>query len=769
MGTAVKQSKSKKEGIPQIVKFETTPSSLKDRLVSNRIHSAVSALASSSSPVSETDDFFHECVKNLSKAFGVKYAFIGVFEDETKSSIRSLAVSTDLKITENISYDLKGTPCEDCLNQQQVLIQEDVAEKYPEDDMLAEMELQSYFGSSIIDSNGHELGLVVILDTKPMAKDEWMYPIFALFADRISLELERINRQKDLRLAASVFENSREGIMLLDTDWKIRKANKAFSNISGWNEDEIIGLPVTKLATKDQTDFSICEISKRLAEQDHWENEIWSHQKNGGIYPEKRTISAVRDPQTKEVIHYISMTVDISEQKYAEQRINRLAKYDQITELPNRNYFNEKLNENISIARKQNTDLALMTLDLDGFKLINDMRGHQTGDRLLKLMGERLQYLPTNEIFCARIGGDEFTLLFNFNKKQDNLEAILNDRAEEIIDLVSHPYMLDGEETVITASIGIAIFSDESNDAQSLIQNSDQALYVAKKKGKNCFEYYKPEYSSNVENQFALTNLLRKALAKNQFEIHYQSKNKAKSHEIVGYEALIRWKLDDGVLVSPGQFIPVAEDSGMITEIGKWVIKEVFNQTKIWDHKGFHFGRISINISGRQLSDDKFVQWMKELIQETKTNPQYYELEITESWLIEDPDKSANVLTQLHDLGFHLSIDDFGVAHSSLNYLKCFPVDTIKIDRSFTRDITTSEESMAIISAIIAIGNNLNLNILAEGVETKEQLEKLESAGCNEIQGFYFSKPQPVNILEMAQRELQNSSEEFQAPHSISA
>lgn len=744
----MKLEESKSDKAPQIVKFETASKSRKEGLVSKRIHSAVSALASSSSPVSETDDFFQDCVKNLSKAFEVKYAFIGVFEDDTKSSIRSLAVSADLKITDNITYDLKGTPCEDCLNHQQVLIQEDVVNQYPEDDMLADMELQSYFGSAIIDSNGNELGLVVILDTERMEKDEWMYPIFALFADRISLELERINSQKDLRLAASVFENSQEGIMLLDTDWRIRKANQAFTKTSGWKEKEIIGLPVTKLATKNQTDFSTCKISKSLSEKNHWEGEIWSHQKNGGIYPEKRTISAVRDPETKEIIHYISMTVDISEQKYAEQRINRLARYDQITDLPNRNYFNEKLNEEISNARNKGSDLALMTLDLDGFKLINDMRGHSTGDRLLKLIGERLQYLPSNEIFAARIGGDEFTLLFSFKEKQDKLETILKSRAEEIIDLISHPYMLDGEETVITASIGIAIFSKESEDAQNLIKNSDLALYAAKKKGKNCFEYYKPELSSNVENQFALTNLLRKALTKNQFELHYQAKNKAKSHEVVGYEALIRWKLDDGVLVSPGQFIPVAEDSGMITEIGKWVFEEVINQTQSWLNSGFHFGRVAINISGRQLADDGFVEWVEALINKTKASPEHFELEITESWLIEDPDKSARVLSQLHDLGFKLSIDDFGVAHSSLNYLKCFPVDTIKIDRSFTRDILTSEESMAIVSAIIAIGNNLNLNILAEGIETEEQLKKLEAAGCNEIQGFYFSKPQPVCVLE---------------------
>ena len=729
------------------LKLDKVTNDPSETLVSTRINSAITALASASSPTSECDRFFQDCAINLAKAFEAKYAFIGIFEDETKSSIRSLAVSADGEIIDNITYNLTGTPCQDCLNQHQVLIESNVAALYPDDLMLTEMELESYFGRSIVDQNGVEMGIVVILDTSPMQKDQWMEPVFSLFADRISLELDRIKSQNNLRLAASVFEGSQEGIMLLDTDWKIRKANKAYTKISGWPEEELKGHSLLKRSSDTQSDFSLEEVEKCLNMNDHWQGEIWCHQKNGSIYPEYRTISAVRDTNTENIIHYICMSTDISEQKYAEQRINRLAKFDQITDLPNRNHFNETLNEEIKQARKENSCLALMTLDLDGFKIINEIRGHSTGDRLLKLIGERLQCLPANEIFTARTGGDEFTLLFKLKDKV-NSKITLADCATQIIELMSHPYMLDGEETIITASIGIAPFENKTDDAQSLIKKSDQSLDAAKKKGKNCFEFYKPEHSGKTESQFALATLLRKAISKNQFEMYYQSKLKAQTHEIIGYEALIRWKLDDGVIISPGQFIPVAEETGMISDIGRWVITEVFNQSKKWQNSGFHFGRLAINISGRQLSDECFFGWIENLLKETQTNPSNFELEITESWLIEDPDKSAKLLTKLHDLGFHLSIDDFGVAHSSLNYLKCFPIDKIKIDRSFTRDILTSEESMAIISAIIAIGNNLNLTTLAEGVETKDQLKKLEAAGCNEMQGFYFSKPEPVNILE---------------------
>lgn len=730
--------------LPPLDKVTNEPS---ETLISTRINSAISALASSSSPSSECDQFFKDCSINLAKAFEAKYAFIGIFEDETKSSIRSLAVSADGKIIDNITYNLKGTPCQDCLNQHQILIERNVAELYPDDVMITEMKLESYFGRSIFDQNGIEMGIVVILDTSPMHKDHWKEPVFSLFADRISLELERIKSQNNLRLAASVFEGCQEGIMLLDTNWKIRKANKAYTKISGWSEEELKGHSILKQSADHQTNFSLAEVEECLTTRDHWQGEIWCHQKNGNIYPENRTISVVRDTKTNSIIHYICMSTDISEQKYADQRIKRLAKFDQITDLPNRHHFNETLNEEIKKARKESSSLALMKLDLNGFKIINEIRGHSTGDRLLKLIGERFQCLPAKTIFTARTGGDEFTLLIKL-KEKGNSKDTLSECATQIIELMSHPYMLDGEETVITASIGIALFENNKDDAQSLIKKADHSLDASKKKGKNCFEFYKPEHSRKVESQFALATLLRKAISQNQFEMYYQSKLKAQTHELIGYEALIRWKLDDGAIISPGQFIPVAEETGMITDIGKWVITEVFTQSKKWQNSGFHFGRLAINISGRQLSNEDFFFWFENLLKETQTNPSNFELEITESWLIEDPDKSAKLLAKLHDLGFHLSIDDFGVAHSSLNYLKCFPIDTIKIDRSFTRDIMTSEESMAIVSAIIAIGNNLNLKTLAEGVETKDQLKKLEAAGCNEFQGFYFSKPEPVSVLE---------------------
>lgn len=755
----MKQSDCHSKISNQIVSIDSTENAENTKPAGSRIHSAVLALASTSSAISESDNFFHQCVLNLANAFQTKYALIGIYENEEKSSIRTLAVSADGKIIDNISYDLKGTPCDDCINQRTVLIQSDVAKNYPEDELLVTMELESYFGTSLLNSVGDELGVVVVLDTAPMEKGDWIYPIFNLFADRISFELERISSERDLHLAASVFEGSQEGIMLLDTEWKIKKVNNAFTKLSGWEENELLNKPISFLNDKNETDLSLQKIILELEEHGHWQEEIWVNHKSGSIYPEKRTITAVREANNNQIIHYISISTDISERKYAEQRISRLALYDQITDLPNRNYFNEKLNELITDARKNQTDLAVMTLDLDGFKLINDMRGHCTGDRLLKLIGERLQQLPSQGFFCSRMGGDEFTILYSIKNTSVHPLDLINNIAEEIIELMSLPYLLDGEETLITSSIGISLFSRDGDDAQSLIKNSDLALYKAKQLGKNRFEFYRPELSNKVESNFAITNLMRKALSKNQFELHYQSKNKAKTHEVVGYEALIRWKLDNNVLVSPGQFIPVAEDTGMIIDIGKWVLMEAFNQTQIWINEGFHFGRVAINISGRQLTDENFLSWVENLIKETDIKPTDFELEITESWLIEDPNKSANVLTKLHKLGFHLSIDDFGVAHSSLNYLKLFPVDTIKIDRSFTRDILTSDESMAIISAIIAIGNNLNLNILAEGVETEEQLIKLENAGCNEIQGFYFTKPSPAkDLINTQPSEYENNS-----------
>ena len=712
-----------------------------------RIHSAVAALAAASSPISKTDDFFQECTLNLATAYQTKYAFVGVFGDSTKTWIRALAVVANGSAAESFTYELAGTPCEDVLKTDHIFISRDVAAAYPQDEMLVEMGLESYFGASLVSSAGEVLGLVVVTDTRPMATDPWIHPVLGLFADRIALELERGQAEQELQLAASVFDSSHEGIMIFGPDWRIRKVNRAFSEITGWRGEDIVGKPASVLCSDRKGRARLKEIVADVRESGYWEGELWSRQKSGGLFPERRKVSAVRDPANGDVLHYVVIISDISEQKYAEQRINRLAHYDQTTDLPNRLLFNDKLNQTIAEARREEKQFALLTVDLDGFKVINDTRGHATGDRLLKAVSSRLQQLPQESYFSARIGGDEFAILC-FQVEDDNSHReSLNTRCREMVDLIGMPYVLDGEETVVTTSVGVAVYPENGDDAQTLLKHSGLAVLLAKKMGRGRFEYYRSDQCREAEQQIALTNLLRQAVTKNQFRLHFQSKHDVTNRSVVGYEALIRWQLDDGVIVSPGQFIPVAEETGLISAIGEWVMRAACEQTQEWRRKGFPFGRVSVNISGRQFTDRKFVDAIARILRETGASASDLELEITETWLMEDPERSAEVIASLRGMGFHLSIDDFGVAYSSMNYLKYFQVDTIKIDRSFTRDILTDNESRAIVAAIIAMGHHLGLNILAEGVETAGQLDCLADAGCDEAQGFFFSKPVAANEI----------------------
>lgn len=707
----------------------------------NRIQTAIAALAAASSPVSETDDFFQDCVFALSRAYRTKFALIGVFTDETKSAIRTLAVAVNGKRADNFTYELAGTPCKDALDAETVFISGGVADAYPDDAMLVDMGLESYFGTSLISPSGEVIGVTVVTDTARMKRDPWIDPILGLFADRIAFELEREKAEQELELAASVFEGLTEAVMIFGPDWRIRKVNRAFTEITGWEQDEVIGMATTILCSERHDKGFYQDIFEALQRDGHWEGEIWSRHKCGGVFPERRTIDVIRDPASNDVLHYFSVFSDISEQKYAEQRIQRLAYYDQTTDLPNRSFFQERLSKAISESRRTGDRFALLSLDLDNFKLVNDTNGHTTGDRLLNAVAERLLRLPPQSFFSARLGGDEFSIICcNID---DGLEgsAVLNSQAEEIVKMISMPYIIDGEEFVITASIGIAVFPADGDDAQSLIKASDLAAFAAKKKGRNRFEHYRTEFCQHAEKQIALIDLLRKAIQSDQFEMHYQSKHAVGDGRIIGYEALIRWQLGDGVSISPGQFIPVAEESGLIIPIGEWVLREVCRQSIAWRDAGRRYGRLSLNISGRQLANHDVVSSISRIVEETGADPRDIELEITETWLMEDPAHSADVLTALREMGFHLSIDDFGVAYSSMNYLKHFPVTTIKIDRSFTRDMVTEKDTSAIVSAIIAMGHSLGLTVLAEGVETAEQLEQLTAAGCDEVQGFFFSRP----------------------------
>lgn len=708
----------------------------------DRFEGALKALTAISAPSSSNEDFFDVCVEHMAKAYDARYAFICLFDDpETRTHIRTIATYEDGRHVPNITYPLLGSPCQEVLYSGKVFVANGLAARYPDDDLLVEQGLESYFGAALKDPNGESIGLLVVTDTKAMALDGWIFPLLDLFSDRISFELERARSDQQLRLSASVFQGCRDGILIMSPQWNVLSVNQSFESITGWTESEIFDQHVFVLRSDRENDAFFHEQTRHLLKTGAWEHELWIRHRAGRVFPADCSIKAVRDPLSGETSHYVMMLVDISEQKYAEQRIHRLAYFDPITELANRTHFQERLNQTLGERRNTQATFCVMLLDLDGFKAVNDRLGHAAGDQLLTIVAERLQTLPANEFFCARLGGDEFAILHLPDNRGSETGACPNSVAAEIVKLVSMPYDLSGQIATVTTSVGIASYPAHGDDAQSLIRNADLATYHAKARGRNRFEHFHYSLCEKAEKAAVLHSLLYDAVERKQFFMVYQSRHSADDGAIIGAEALIRWQLDDGTFVSPAQFIPIAEETGLVNSIGEWVLATVFGQVVEWERTGIEFGQVSINISGRQVLDPAFPAMLAGLVEETNLNPKRIELEITETWLMEDPQRSIALLSELKAMGFSLAIDDFGVAYSSMNYLRHFPVDILKIDRCFTRDINAEENSLKIISAIVAMGHSLGLKVLAEGVETEDQLVTLQTIGCDEYQGFFFSKP----------------------------
>lgn len=716
-----------------------------------RLERALKALAAISAPSRSTEDFYRICVEHMATAYGTRYALIGLFSDPSKSRITTIAGYVDGKHIDPITYPLYGSPCQDVLCVDKIFVPSGLIEKYPEDEMLIELGLDSYFGSALKNADGEPIGLIVVTDTKPMAPDNWIFPLLDLFADRIAFEMERSQSDEQLRLSASVFQGCRDGIIIMSPEWKVLSINQSGASMTGWDEVAMAGQHIFVLRSDRESDAFYRAQTIELLKQGVWDHELWIRHRCGKVFPIDCSIKVVRDPVSGAASHYVMMMTDISEQKYAEQRIQRLAYFDPVTELPNRTHFQERLNQILGECRGSDVEFAVMLLDLDGFKAVNDRLGHAAGDALLIELAERLQTLPQRDFFSARLGGDEFAILFRPTQKTPHAPeqrhcnsgrvGALDQAASELVELISLPYDLDGEIATVTGSVGLALFPRDGDDVPGLLHNADLATYHAKAKGRNRYEYFHPSLCEKAEKAAVLQSLLHKALREDQFFMVYQSRHAVSDRSLTGAEALIRWQVEDGTQIGPAHFIPVAEESGLIRSIGDWVLGAVFRQVVAWEQMGHAFGRISINVSGRQVLDPEFPMMLAARIAETGLNPRSIELEITETWLMQDPNRSIELLRDLKSMGFSLAIDDFGVAYSSMNYLRHFPVNTIKIDRSFTRDINGEENSLAIISAIVAMGHSLGLEVLAEGVETEDQLRTLQSIGCDECQGFFFSRP----------------------------
>ncbi|MFI9651480.1 EAL domain-containing protein [Guyparkeria halopsychrophila] len=556
--------------------------------------------------------------------------------------------------------------------------------------------------------------------------------------DRLEGVVTDITEQREgdrrQREAATVLENTIEGVIITDVSERIVMVNRAFQALTGYTEDEVLGRPVT-LLDADPAASPWRAIREEVAVCGHWQGELTSRRKNGEIFPELRAISRIVG-RTGEGDHVVHLFTDMSRLRASEARLDFLARHDALTDLPNRASLLSHLRERVASADVD--ALALLLIDLDHFRGVNDSYGHHMGDTLLRQAAERLESLLEGRCL-ARLGGDEFAVLAE-NVNRTELASL----AEMIIAALSRPWRLDnGTEVRLGASVGITCYPEFGSSPEALLQQAGAAVYRAKAEGRGSVRFFDDSLTASARQRVEMETRLRRAIEAGEFELYYQPQVDVASGQIIGAEALVRWRDGDRGLVPPDAFIRVAEQTGIIVALGEWVLRETCRQGREWRDAGLPVPRLAVNLSARQLHDESLVERVRTVLEETGYPPDQLELELTESSLMHQHERSVRVLRALRGLGLHLAIDDFGTGYSSLAYLRQFPIDVLKIDKRFVDDLAENNDDREIAAAILAMGHALRLSVIAEGVETEAQLAFLSANDCDSYQGYLFSPPLP--------------------------
>ena len=558
---------------------------------------------------------------------------------------------------------------------------------------------------------------------------------------------ERKRAEEQMRIAATAFE-SHEGMFVTDVGRVVLRVNEAFGQITGYLPEDVVGQPLEVFHSATHDDLFCAEVWMRVDTTGSWHGEICGQRKSGELYPEWLSLATVKDSEGQ-ISHYVGTIADMTERKAAEAEIEYLAFYDQLTRLPNRRLLLDRLQQAIAASTRNGAEGALLIIDLDNFKDLNDTLGHDKGDMLLKLVAERLTSCVRHGDTVARLGGDEFVMMLEgLSQRPDEAAAQSKRIGETILNLLNQPYPLANREYHSTPSIGVTLFSDQQHSVDELLKRADLAMYKAKEAGRNTLRFFDPDMQAAVAARTAIEADLRIGLREGQFIVYYQPQVGI-CGELTGVEALVRWNRPQRGLIAPGEFISIAESSGLILPLGRWVLETACRQLVVWasDPATKHLD-MAVNVSARQFHHAEFVRSVLDVLEATGANPSRLKLELTESLLLADVDDVINKMELLKQRGVGFSLDDFGTGYSSLSYLKRLPLDQLKIDQSFVRGIVTSEDDAAITSTIVALAKNLGLSVIAEGVETEEQLALLAGQGCHAYQGYLFGRPDVVTSLD---------------------
>ena len=627
----------------------------------------------------------------------------------------------------------------------QSLYVEDLPLRYPQATQLLALNAKAYIGIPLQGQGGVPLGQITLLLDGPLADPIPLLDALYEQRERAAIELQRLANDDALRLAEVAF-NTHDGLLVMDHGGIILKVNDSFSRITGFGDDEMLGQHIEALRPTYYGDSLKQEVIAAVDKQGYWLGEEQCLHKEGHLFPVRLMVSGVKDEED-EISHFVCSFHDITQEKEAARHIERLAYYDDLCDLYNRRSLNDIMQRTLAIPNGQWG--ALLLLDLDNFKSINDSLGHACGDLLLQAVVVRLKSLPQENLVLARTSGDEFALLFTALGQGYVTAKILAEHfARELMGIFRLPFDIGDHKLHCSASVGISLFSDDDKDHLILMQQADTAVHMAKRAGQGNHIFFSEAMAEKEKSKLSLNNQLRDALRNNELVLHYQPQYRVDNGSLSGVEALLRWQKMDGTMIPPGDFIPIAEETTLIQEIGYWVMKTACAQYSFWLNNGLAIPHLSVNVSARQFHTAGFVQQVEYVLRDTGVPPSRLLLEVTESVVLENRLDSIAKIRQLKGLGILISIDDFGTGYSSLAYLRDLPADEVKLDRSFIQTLVHSEQDKAIVKAILDLAKVFRFTVTAEGVEDEEQLAVLKALGCQHYQGFLTSRPLPVKALE---------------------